>query len=104
MPACPNVREITHTIPRRPGNLCGPEDTQHQRSRAAGTPLSAHIPVITAQTRTRNAAGAAATAPLVVALADPRPGESVLDVARCTRVVSPLSAPRARPTGTVGGP
>ncbi len=50
--------------------------------------LGPHPRDITAQTRTRNAAGADATAPLVVALADPRPGESVLDVACGTGVVS----------------
>lgn len=42
-------------------------------------------------------------APLVVALADPRPGERVLDVACGTGVVSRLAAQRVGPTGTVVG-
>ncbi len=42
-------------------------------------------------------------APLVVALADPRPGERVLDVACGTGVVSRLAAQRVGPTGTVMG-
>jgi SAM-dependent methyltransferase len=42
-------------------------------------------------------------APLVVKLADPRPGERVLDVACGTGVVSRLAAQRVGPTGTVVG-
>lgn len=42
-------------------------------------------------------------APLVVALADPRPGERVLDIACGTGVVSRLAAQRVGPTGKVTG-
>ncbi len=45
----------------------------------------------------------AAWAPLVVALADPRPGERVLDVACGTGVVTRLVAQRVGPTGKVVG-
>jgi ubiquinone/menaquinone biosynthesis C-methylase UbiE len=42
-------------------------------------------------------------APLVVALADPRPGECVLDIACGTGVVARLAAQRVGPTGNVTG-
>jgi len=42
-------------------------------------------------------------APLVVALADPRPGERVLDIACGTGVVARLAAQRVGPTGNVTG-
>jgi ubiquinone/menaquinone biosynthesis C-methylase UbiE len=45
----------------------------------------------------------AAWAPLVVALADPRPGESVLDIACGTGVVTRLAAQRVGRTGNVIG-
>jgi ubiquinone/menaquinone biosynthesis C-methylase UbiE len=45
----------------------------------------------------------AAWAPLVVALADPQPGERVLDVACGTGVVARLAAQRVGPTGKVTG-
>lgn len=45
----------------------------------------------------------AAWAPLVVALADPRPGERVVDVACGTGVVARLAAQRVGRTGTVVG-
>jgi SAM-dependent methyltransferase len=45
----------------------------------------------------------ASWAPLVVALADPQPGERVLDVACGTGVVSRLAAQRVGPTGTIVG-
>jgi ubiquinone/menaquinone biosynthesis C-methylase UbiE len=45
----------------------------------------------------------AAWAPLVVALADPRPGEHVLDVACGTGVVARVASQRVGPTGSVVG-